>query len=188
MPTFSKIKPIKIQPRRLSPREIGIFVVCATVILIYIGYNFVFRSIRGHLESIQDKIKVSEKRLKNSLNVIRKEKAIEKEYAKYLSQFKQATSDEQEMASILSEIESVANDIGLHVSDMKPKKVRRIEFYNQFSATLTIEGDLATILHFLYTLQYTPHLFKVDELYLERGVIRTAQVKSRLILSKVLIP
>ena len=92
------------------------------------------------------------------------------------------------MASILSEIESVANEINMGVADMKPKKVKRIDFYNNFSATLTVEGELASIIRFLYVLQNTPHFFTADEVYFERSIMRTTQIKCRLVLSKALIP
>ncbi|GEM_PF-1075173 len=188
MPAFTKIKLSKVHVRPLSSREGVILAVCLVMGFTYFSYRFVFQAMRDRLEEAQNKITVSQKRLNNDLKILRQEAAVEKEYEKYLEDVRQDATEEQEMASMLSEIESVANTIGLHVSDMKPKRVRRVDFYNQFSAALTIEGELSSILEFLYVLQGAPHSFKVDELYLERGIARSAQIKSRISLSKILIP
>ena len=92
------------------------------------------------------------------------------------------------MAAILSEIESVANQIKLRIDDMKPQKIKKVGFQNNFPVSLAVDGTLSSIIQFLYTLQNSPHYFDIDELYFEKGAMRTSQVKCRLILSKTLIP
>ena len=174
--------------RGLSKREGGILAVCLTLIVIYGGYNLFYKPLIENFSDSDDKIKVAEKRLHNNLKIIRKEKSVNEEYEKYALNFKQKASDEQAMTSILSEIESMANQVSLRISDMQPKRVRKIDFYNNFSVTLTVEGEMPVIIKFLYTLQNPPHLFKVDEIYLEKSAVKSGEVKCRLILSKVLIP
>ena len=129
----------------LSPRENRILILCLFLIFIYISYNFIFQPLRKTIADFETRIKVSEKRLRNNLKMMRMERVVDEEYDKYSSYFKQKVSDEQAMAAILSEIESVANEINMRVADMKPKKAKRTDFYNYFSATLTIEGELATV-------------------------------------------
>ena len=116
-----------------------------------------------------------------------KGEAIEEEYQKYAQLLKQKRSNEQERASILSEIESVAARIDLRIADRKPKKVREIDFYNNFSVSLTIEGELGNIIHFLYLLQSDPHQFNVDEVRFEKKSRRRSDIKCYLVLSRNLI-
>ena len=144
--------------------------------------------IENSAATFEDKAKVTEKRLRNNQRIVAREKAVNDEYDKYLPYFKQDSSDEQEMATILAQIEFVANSLSMRVADMKPNRVKRTDFYNNFSVTLTIEGELPAILHFLYTLQNPPNLFATNEIYFERSAIRTSSIKCRLIISKVLIP
>ena len=173
--------------RRLSRKEKGIFIACLLLIFIYAGYHFIFKPLQENTATVENQIELKEKRLRNNLRIVRKERIVDEEYDQYSSYLKQKASEEQEMAAILSQIESVANEVNIRIADMKPKKVKRVDFYNNFSVTLTIEGELKTIIRFLYTLQNIPHLFKIDEIYLERSSIRTTEIRCRLILSKPLI-
>ncbi len=174
--------------KQFSKREKIIFVICVVMAVIYAGYHFIFQPLQGSQVTLEDKIRVAQKQLRNNEKMMAQEKAVDEQYDQYAANFQQKSSDEQEMASILSQVESLANDIPLRVADMKPKKVKRTDFYNLFSASLTIEGDLAAIVRFLYTLQNTPYLFRADEVYFERSSVRTTQMRCRLVLSKVLIP
>jgi len=173
----------------LSKREGFVFALCLLVIIVYAGLNFVFKPLRARDTQLQGKIAVSEKRLKNHLVLLRAEKTVDEEYEKYAPYFQQKLSDEQEMAAILSEIENVANQTGLRIADMKPQRVKKVDFYNSFSAALTVEGGLGVILQFLYASQNIPHLFRVDEIYFEPYSKRDSQlIKCRLILDKALFP
>ena len=172
----------------LSQRESNILAVCILMIFGYGGFHFIYKPLTKNTETLESRIKVGEKRLHNQLKAVQKEHPVTLEYKKYASHFEQTASDEQEMASILSEIESVANEVNIHIADMKPRKVRRVDFFNDFSVTLTIEGDLPTVIQFLYVLQNQPHLFNDDEVYLEKSSLRSSQMRCRLVLSKILIP
>ena len=174
--------------RRLSSRENIIFMVCLLMVMIYVGYHFFYRFLKNQNALLADKMMVSEKRLKNHLKMLQKEPAISKEFDRYIPFFKQTMSDDQQMTSVISEIEASANDLEMRVTDMKPKKVKRIDFYNNFSVSLTVEGDLTPVIHFLYGLQNTPHFFNVDEAYFARSAVRTTLIRCRLVLSKALIP
>ncbi len=174
--------------RSLTKRESLIFTLCLILTGSYGGYFLVYKPLLENLSGMDTRIAISEKKLINNLKIVNKGKSIEGVYEKLVTPFRQKTSDEQAMTSILSEIESVANQTSLRISDMQPKKVKRIDFYNHFSVTLTVEGDMQPVIKFLYTLQNSPHLFKVDEIYLEKSSIKAREVRCRLIVSKPLIP
>lgn len=173
--------------RRLSNRENIILAVCLLLGFAYTGHHFVFKSLKGSLTSVEDKVKSGEKRLKSYLKILKKEKAVDEEYNIYSALFRQSAPDDQQMTSVLSEIEAVANEVNMRLADIKPRRVKRAEFYNNFSVSLTIEGEPADIIRFLYALQNNPHFFKADEVYFERSSVRTTQLRCRLILSKALI-
>ncbi|HOW35219.1 MAG TPA: type 4a pilus biogenesis protein PilO [Candidatus Omnitrophota bacterium] len=175
-------------PRRLSKRETRIFIVCLFVIFVFVSYRFIFKPLKEDLAALEEKIEAKETQLKKILKINKRKDSVSKAYEQQIFSLRQKLSDEQEMASILSEIQSVANEIKLGVADMKPKKVKRVDFYNNFSVSLTMDGELVSIVHFLYILQNSPHFFSIDEVYFEKSSIRTAQIKCRLTLSKILIP
>ena len=174
--------------RRLSQRERLILITCVILIVIFLGRNSLLLPLEEHLLTYDQKILVSEKQLKEDLIVLKRKQSVEEEYQRLSSFFRQKSSAEQEMASILSEIESAASDTSIHIADMKPNKVRSIDFYNHFSVTVTVEGELPSILRFIYLLQGKPHLMRADEIYLEKNLAKSNQVRCRLILSKALTP
>ncbi len=174
--------------KRLSPREIKIFILTLIVLAVYLGFRFLVEPMKENTASLQSQITLNEKRLQKNLNIIRQKEQVGKEYEKYSSLLKQKSSDEQEMTSILSEIESAANILGLRLADMKPKKTKRVDFYNYFSVSLAVDGNLETITHFLYILQNAPYFLNADEVYFEKSSARTSDIRCRLSLSRVLIP
>ncbi len=174
--------------RSLSAREMRIFVFCLTLIVGSAGYHFILRPLKENIVDLENKIIVHEKRLRKNLGLVKQKASIDTNYSQYAALLKQNASQEQQMALIIDEIGAVANQVQLRVSDIKPKKVRPVDFYNNFTVSLSVEGELKTILHFLYILQSSPHLFAIDELYIEKGTMRSVQVRCRLSLSKALVP
>ena len=177
-----------VMARPLSVREIRIFGLCLILVIGYVSYQFVLRPTKEKILDLENKIIVNEKRLRKNLGLFKQKTQIDANYSQYASLLKQNVSDDQQEALINAEIAAVANQVQLRISDIKPKKVRPVDFYNNFSVSLSLDGELKTILHFLYLLQNAPHLFAIDEVYIEKGTLRSAQVKCRLSLSKALIP
>ena len=101
---------------------------------------------------------------------------------------KQGDTDEQEMSALLSEVESITGDIDIHISDMKPLKVKSIDFYKKFSVELEAEGLLDNLTKFIHTLQSQPHLLKVERIRLERRSMRTEKLKGFLLITRIRIP
>ena len=174
--------------RRLSFREKIILVFCICLLLLYVSTVFIFKPLHEKLLSLRKKISNAERKLENNLAIIPQGKIIDKQYDKYAALLKQQASDEQEMASILSEIESVASQVEMRVSDVKPKRVKNVDFFNHFSVSLSIEGELNSIIRFIYILQNEPYLFRVDEVRFEKRSLRTSKIKCQFVLSRALIP
>ncbi len=175
--------------KRLTKREQVIFIVCLLLVLVYVGYRAVAKPLEEKLFFLDDEIEAQQKKLKKNLGVINKAKGLSQQYSKYLEGMKQSGTNEQVMTSLLAEIQEIAAQLGLKISDLKPKRVKKEEYYNYFSVSLTLDGDLKEILQFVYILQKEPHLFHVNEFNFEKGAQRNSQeIKTRLILSRILIP
>ncbi len=174
--------------RPLSNRERSILFLCILTVLIFIGYNGVVQPLRRKTETLKERVNSSEQKLKKQFSVLEKSKSGNKEYEQYLAIFRQSASDGQIMSSILSEIESVARENGMRIADMKPKKVKHIDFYNNFSVTLAMSGQLTDIVKFLYILQNQPHFFNIEELVIEKNSPRAPTLDCRLVLDRILIP
>ncbi|MDP8266521.1 MAG: type 4a pilus biogenesis protein PilO [Candidatus Aceula meridiana] len=170
-----------------SQREKWIFISCILMICIYIGYRFVFIAMQEEETFWKAKVLTAQRKARKDLSVLREEFSVNARYGEYLKRLKQKTPDTQEMASILSEIESIAGNINLKIEDMKPKKIKKQDFYNHFSVNIRIKGDMGTITKFLYALQAKPHFFHINEMRLEKRSARTQEIKCEIVASRLLI-
>ena len=175
--------------KRLTKREQQIFIVCAATGVIFVVYAGIGKPFQEKVSSLDDETQASVSRYQKSLRTVHKAKDVNEKYNYYLSHFKQDKSNDQVMSSVVSEIRQVAEELQLHISDLKPNRVKTEEFFNRFAVSLTIDSDFPGITKFLFNLQKEPHLFEVDELYFDKGARTNVNaIKARLVLSKVLIP
>lgn len=174
--------------RVFSQREKIIFIIMVSWILAVMIYKVVYIPLFEKRQNIRTRIQQAEDRLNQSRKVMRKVKVFDRKYEDILQAFKQQDKDEKVMSAIFSEIETVASGMQMRIADMKPRKVRSVDFYNQFSVSLTLDGPLANIMRFLYSLESPPHLFYVEEMGISKVSTNGSELRCQLVLSRVLIP
>lgn len=175
--------------RRLTVREKGIFIATLIVVIFSFLYNGLIVPLGAKKDFLDEEIMIQQEQLTRELGIIQRSKALDARYNTYLRQFSKLGTGEEMASSVISEIEETVGKMGLHVVELKPRKVQRNEYENQFLVSLTINSELVDIVRFLYTLQQQPHLFDVEEIEFEkltRG--KQATITTRLILSKAFIP
>lgn len=175
--------------RRLTQREQSIFVVCVLTISVYLIYNGIVKPFQAKIERVEQDIQLGQQQLSQKLKTIQRGKAVSGQYNAYHEAYRQSKSNEEVMSSILAEIEGVARELQLGIFDLKPKRVQRTDFYNQFSVSLTINSEFVDIIQFLHILQSSPHLFEIEQVDFDKGSNRnTTSIKTQLVLSKILVP
>jgi len=172
----------------LSKREKIIVLIVSGLVCLFLIYNFLFAPMFNKIAALNQNIAKTELRLRKDLGILNQEKNISKDYQSFSEVIRLKAPEEQEMAKILSEIEGVAQGINIRILDMKPKKIRPIDFYKDFSVDLVIDGQINDIIHFIYNLQSLPHLIKVEKLRIEKESVLQPTLKANLTVSKVLIP
>ena len=175
--------------RRLNKREQAIFVICVLLLSIFVIFNGFMKPLQAKKGFVEEKIAAQKIRLTKNMKAIKEGSALSETYNAYINQYKQAQSNEQVMSALLAEIEEVARELGLNISDLKPNKVRKGEYYNQFSVSVTLDNQFEQIMNLLYTLQSAPHLFDVDEARFDKSSNRNeANLRANIVFSKILIP
>lgn len=174
--------------RPLSKRERQILFCCLIVLGIYCFFNMIWKPLVRLGEELKQKRGTDETVLEKELKVIAKGKEIVPEYNRYLNSFGQKRSDEEQMSYVISAIESLSNQNNVRVSEMKPRKVRKVDFYNIFSVSLTMEGSLQEIIQFVYVLQNPPHYFQIEAIRIEKKSMQDTMLQSQLLLSRKFIP
>ena len=175
--------------RRLSltRREQGIFGIVFFLLLGLISYKVGYGRFVDRKEWLQERIQKEERRLNKNLKILQQEKILQTKYGQVLKSFQQEGTEEQVMSALLSEIEAVAGGLPIHLSEMKPQKVKKTEFGNTFSVSLILDGALSPILNFVHTLQSAPHQFEVGELRLEKKFYDSSDLKCYLIINRFLV-
>lgn len=175
--------------RRLTQREQKILIVFLVLAIIYVGAHALVRPLKERNVSLDQSIEAQQRKLDQGLRLIRRAEAVARKYEPYLKKFRQSKNNEQVMSSILAEIEEVAGGLNLRISNMRPNKVKKGEFYNRFSVSLSLESDFPAMMNFLYILQNEPHIFHVEELHFEKGpAMNTTALRTQIVLGKIFIP
>lgn len=170
-----------------SKREKLIASIVLGLAFFFLIYSLILEPLLRKLSNINAQIVVQESKFKKNLKILSQEKKVASQYKQFAELMRLKASDEQEMAKLLSEIESVAQGINIRILDMKPQRIKNIDFYKNFSVALIIDGQLKDITQFLYSLQNLPHLIKVDKLHLEKESAFQPELKASLQVSKDLI-
>jgi Tfp pilus assembly protein PilO len=174
--------------KTFSSREVKIFVVMMALCSTFGLYRGLYLPFYEKGELIKARILKKQKELTQQRRAVQKVKMGDSRIEELLKDFRQVDSDEKVMSAVLSEIEEVANGIGMRIADMKPRRTRATDFYNQFSVSLALDGPLADIMRFLYQLENPPHLFYVEEMSLSKISPRGAELRCQLVLSRLMIP
>ncbi|MFA5088207.1 MAG: type 4a pilus biogenesis protein PilO [Candidatus Omnitrophota bacterium] len=174
--------------RDLTRREKVFFVICLLMAVLYFLYYLLYRPLNQWKAALRNDVEAKERAIVKDLRILERGKYYHKESEDILQRFKQKDSEEKTMSAILSEIEQVAGETDLSIAEMKPQRVKKDGLYNNFSVSLSLDGSLRQVIHFLYVLQGDAHLFSVDDVRLDKISPRLPTLKCRLVISKTLIP
>ena len=175
--------------RRFTKREQSIFIVCLLMGFVYSVIYGIIKPFNEKKDNLKTETQTKAQLLRKYQRTIQEAKILEQENQARLNNFQQNDSNEQVMSQILSEIERQAGDLGIKISDLKPRRVKKEANSNRFSVSLSMDSSMTGMLKFLYTLQNEPHLFEIDEFSVDKGMQgQSGTVKVNLVLSKFFIP
>jgi Tfp pilus assembly protein PilO len=113
-------------------------------------------------------------------------KAIDAEYQQYGRLIGMRTSPAEENAKMLGEIEGLASQASVVLNGTKPREPKAREYYEEYPVEIEVEGEWAGIAGFLYGLQHSPQLLKVQDLTLSPKARETPSVvKGAILVTKV---
>ena len=149
--------------------------------------RLVVSPIRGRFENIDRAIKISEKQLGHDLRNVYLKDQIAEEFEKYVEYVERSGSDEEEVAKILGEIESLARQSNVYLVNVKPQSPQKIDFYKEYSIEIEAEGEMAALMSFLYQINTSIQLLRVEKLRLNSSEDESTDLKSSMLITKVLV-
>ena len=175
--------------RLRTQREKIIFNLCVIMVLIFLSYKFGIAPLIQKTKDLDRDAGARRQELARNIHFIKKGQALAENSGDSLSRFQQTESSEQVMSSLVSEIEQTANQLNLSLSEIKPQKVKKEKYYNQFLVSLTIDSSWLNTLQFLHSLQQEPHLFSIEEITVDKGsAAGSSRLRTQLVLGKSFIP
>lgn len=157
------------------------------IVLFYVSDQFIIRALWDRFQRVNRAIKVGEKQLGHDLRNVHQKEQISKEYEKYVQYIQRSGSDEEEVAKILGEIESLARQSQIYLVDMKPQTPKEVDFYKGYAVEIAAEGEMASLTTFLYQLNTSPQLLRVEKLRLNSKKKGDKTLKSSMLITKILV-
>jgi len=153
--------------KTLGKREKILAIAVGALLLIFIFKLLIFNPLLDKLSSARLEIEREQLGIRKFLELVQHKEEIlnsQKQIERYLNL---KGSDEQKMAAILSKIESEAHRAGLSITDMSPQSIPQTKSIPSiYHVQLRAEGDIQKIFDFIYSLENSDILFKIDKLTL----------------------
>jgi hypothetical protein len=166
--------------RKLNRKEKILATIVIVMGLSFLVEKFFISSLFGKLDALSRDIKKEEIRLKTALLTNKEREKILQEYDTYKKYLSSPTSPKEVMAELLRVIEKVAKEANISVLSLSPREEKN----KRYKASLKGEGDVKQIFKFLYSIQESSILIKVERFSLtvknkEKGLLRIDAILAR---------
>lgn len=172
--------------KNVTKREKLLAAVTISVAVTAFAYNFIIDPIIGQWSDLDKKIKDKEGVVKKYSRILRDKEIIERqrgEYAKYF-ELKKLTPEE-ESAIALSLIERTAHTTNVQITNIKPLSYKSFGNYSEFTFRVATESKITELAKFIYNLQSSDQLLKVERMVLRAKENDPATIKSILNITKM---
>lgn len=150
----------------LSGREKILLYLTLAVIVLSLGYNYLLKGIGARWGELNAQILSKEIALKKNVAALRQRDKVQRLYYGYEQYAVKGVSDEEDMAFFLNEVETQARRSGMRIANIKPGPVKEFSNYKRFGVEMTCEMPLERFVEFVYNLQTSAHLIRIERLKL----------------------
>ena len=149
----------------LNKREKAAFSLAALVIGLKLSFDLILTPYFRGLDARDKEILHLRNKLAKAKRMAVRKAALEKDFQGFASVFKEdeGISPEQQTARILIELERAGTKSGVNINDLKPRAIKNLEYYSEFVVELRLEAGIREIADFLYQLQQSRELFRIEK-------------------------
>lgn len=173
---------------RLSAREKNILYVTIFLLVILAGYHGIWNPGIVKFQQLDEQIFAYQMKIRKAKTFLRQKDQVAEEVAKYpnLEQMNAGT-DEEEIAQLLNFIEQAARDHTVSLSDVKPEQVQSDKWSKRYIIVLNAESKLSNLIEFIYALQYSPQLLKIERVDTAPKEDESRTLRSSLTVTRVVV-
>lgn len=166
----------------LSHREKKLLTATLAIVFMVIFYLFILEPQIKKLSEGRREINKLSIREKKFLQTNQTKGAVEKKYLELRKKIIAQAPREEELSKLLSELENSTKAAKILPISIEPLPIKEYELYRKLSVEMTLQGDIASLVKFLYNLQCSSERFIIDKL-----LVRAASEKSKLLSVKLSI-
>lgn len=141
----------------------------ALVLAVVAGLNFAAMPIRKWLGTTEQAIEVEAKRLAHNRKILAPvlTETVEAAYRKMEAVLKKKGSTAEETALMFGTLDTLARDARVTLVGVKPQEPQTGPDGETYRVDLEIEADMTGLLNFLYGLESSPQVLRVDQMQLQ---------------------
>ena len=153
-----------------------------------LGLIIVVGPIRGSMRELNATVVEQERILAHHLGVLapRSVSAVTNEYGRFGSTIRMKGSSDEENSRMLSEVDRLAGENKIGLSATKPSVTRKDSDTESYSVEIEVETSLSQLIGFIYAVESSPQLLRVERLILNsKGEKAVDVLHGNLLISKV---
>ncbi len=144
--------------------------------------------VRGLFRKTGEAIVVQEKQMARNLRVLApaSKNVVVRDYRQYGDALRKKGSTAEESSAMVAEVEMLATQAKIALGATKPRDARIDRDYEQYAVELEFEAPMAQAVAFLFALENSPQMLRVDRLVLDaKGARSSGSLKASVIVSRV---
>ncbi len=173
---------------KLSSREKVGLIIGGGLMTISFVYSGIVVPINNKLEEIDNNIRINEKALEVNLRTLSQRDNVKKVYSKTILHIRRSGSDEEEASRLHGAIVDIANSASVDLVDTKPQPPNKKGIVYEYSYEAEIEGNMASIIRFLYNINTSEQLLRAQKITLKLKRRNSDIVRATVLITKVLVP
>jgi len=125
--------------------------------------------VRQGFLGLDETILKREKQVAQNLRILEpaSKDAVLRQYADFGELLKKRGSTAEENAAMLAELERIGSGEGISFSATKPREPKVELDYEQYGVEMEFDADMARIIRFIYAVESSPQLLKIEKLALD---------------------
>jgi len=168
----------------ITKREKFIFILTVSLAIGIPTYFFVLEPIYKKWSQLDTELESVSIKLLKDIKLLANKEPLEKDHATY-EEYMQKADDKGGISSILKEIESTALSSGVKITSIKPKGEKQFKNHKKYRVELISEAKISQFLKFIYSLESSKKLFKVERVVLSLQRDQTDLLKGTLVIRKI---
>ena len=183
-----KIDAVYLIFSKLSRREKAVFYAAAAVITLLLLEKLIISPISSNLRSLDEEISRQESQNKSDTRIVARKSRIHSDAETYGAFVSAPPSEEEATTMLLKEIEGLADASKVNLIDVKPAGVKTEEVAKKYMVTLTCEGKMEQITNFLYAIESSNKLLKVERYQISPKSKETTAAQVSMTVSQAVLP